>query len=205
MDELQKYTVNIIKEKSIFVKNDSTICILTPKKNFDILKVDEMDEIMNKEILNKNYQISSFSLSIKPKKEGSLLIAIIDDVKLVRENTINLLNQTLISLGIIDYQIIEGSDGIDLINMVRNDKEGMIKCIFIDENMGYLNGSEAVKITRRLEENKKILKYHIVSITAFDDDQTKKNILNSGINSILSKPVSKTSLINELKKISFYV
>ena len=101
-----------------------------------------------------------------------------------------------------DYLIIEGSDGIDLINIVKNDKGNKIKCILLDENMEYLNGSETVKILRKLEEKNVINKYNYVSVTAFDDQETKNNIIKSGINSILSKPCTKSSLINVVKKLN---
>ena len=63
--------------------------------------------------------------------------------------------------------------------------------------MEFLNGSEAVRIIRKLEYGNKIQKYPIVSITAFDDPETRKSIMNSGVDSILSKPCTK----NELRKI----
>ena len=72
----------------------------------------------------------------------------------------------------------------------------------LDENMEYLNGSETVKILRKLEEKNVINKYNYVSVTAFDDQETKNNIIKSGINSILSKPCTKSSLINVVKKLN---
>ena len=62
-------------------------------------------------------------------------IVVIDDHKLVRDNTVNLLKNVLSFLKINDYAILEGSDGIDLLNFIRLDKEKKIEYIFIDENM----------------------------------------------------------------------
>ena len=67
--------------------------------------------------------------------------------------------------------------------------------------MEYLNGSDAVKFIRKLEEKSKINNYHIISITAFDDQETKNTIMKSGMNSIISKPCTKSSLINIFKNI----
>ena len=97
------------------------------------------------------------------------------------------------SLNIINFRILEGSDGIDLLNFLRLDKDYKIKYIFTDENMEYLNGSEAVKLITKFEADNKIKNFNIISITTFDDEETRKNILNSGINSILSKPCTKSS------------
>ena len=42
-------------------------------------------------------------------------------------------------LNLTNFTIIEGSDGIDLLNLVRSDNNYRIKFIFIDEDMMYLN------------------------------------------------------------------
>jgi CheY-like chemotaxis protein len=131
------------------------------------------------------------------------LIVIVDDNKLIRETTINLIKLVLAEMNIIDnYRTIECVDGIDLLKLIISDTEHRIKCVFTDENMEYLNGSEAVKIIRRLEEKGKVYKYNIITITAFDDIQTKKNILSSGVNSMLTKPCTKSSMIKILKELN---
>ena len=48
---------------------------------------------------------------------------VIDDHKLERDNTINLLKNVLSFLKINDFAILEGSDGIDLLNLIRLDKK----------------------------------------------------------------------------------
>jgi len=170
----------------------------TVRKNFDILKFNEIEQLLS----DKLSMISHYFTIIG---NNNLLsencIVVVDDHKLVRLNTINLIKTTLLGLNINDYSIIEGSDGIDLLNIVRKDENGRIKCIFTDENMEYLNGSEAVKFIRKLEQINKIKSNYIVSITAFDDTGTKKNIHDSGVNSILSKPCSKTAISQILKNI----
>jgi CheY-like chemotaxis protein len=127
---------------------------------------------------------------------GKDLLIVIDDHKLLRENTINLIKKVLISLNLTNFQILEGSDGIDLLKFVINDKENRIKYIFCDENMEYLNGSDAVRIIRDLESNNKICSYQIASITAFDDEMTKKRILKAGFNLVLDKPCTKSVISN---------
>ena len=64
----------------------------------------------------------------------------------------------------------------------------------------YLNGSEAVRLIRRFEHDKKIKNYKIISVTAFDDEETRKNIISSGIDEILIKPCTKFDLLNILKR-----
>ena len=104
-----------------------------------------------------------FSLGNYECYQKKFQIVVIDDHKLVRENTVNLIRNVFKYLKINDYGILEGSDGVDLLNIVRLDKENKIKYIFIDENMYYLNGSEAVSIVRKFEEYKKINRYEIIN------------------------------------------
>ena len=147
-----------------------------------------------------NLQISNFFFTFDAIKLNNSVnyfnfnrcIVVVDDHSFVRENTVNLLNKVLISLNINDCSIIEASDGIELLNIVIKDKNNKIKCIFIDENMDYLNGSETVKIIRKLQNLNKINSYNIVSITALEDNESKIKILKSGVNSIIMKPCIRT-------------
>ena len=146
-------------------------------------------------------QIENFNFSISNNDNFSFSIVVVDDNKLIRESTVNLVKKVFSTLNIVNFKVIEGSDGIDLLNIVRADKDNKIKYIFTDENMEYLNGSEAVKLIRKFEESKKIHRYNIISITAFDDEGTRSNILKSGINSILSKPCCKSDINKYLQNL----
>ena len=151
--------------------------------------------------------METFSLSLK--NNGNYINyqmifnrLVIDDHKLERNNTINLLKNVLSFLKINDHAILERSDGIDLLNLIRLDKEKKIEYIFIDENMDYLNGSESVHIIRKWEEYHKIKRYKIISITAFDDKDTSTRLKSSGVNSILLKPCNKSDFIKIFQKFS---
>jgi CheY-like chemotaxis protein len=90
-------------------------------------------------------------------------------------------------------------DGIDLLNSIkksRSEAEIDIKMIFIDENMDFLNGSETVLLLKKFERNGKIKKIPIISVTAFDDKDNLSTILSSGVDKIISKPVSLQILLN---------
>ncbi len=156
-----------------------------------------MSQELNTNIIERTVDLSYGLVSYKKN-----LIVIVDDHKLVRETTMNLLSNVLKSLDLEDYSFIEASDGIDLLNIIKTDVSKRIKCILVDENMEYLNGSEAVKIIRRLEGNKKIPRFNIISTTAFDDLETKKNILEAGFNKIILKPCSKSILAEILNDLN---
>jgi signal transduction histidine kinase len=176
--------------------------IITKRINYDLIKYEEpeikdsFEESLFVESGNNHIHRSiSFTLGFKDSQKD--LIVVIDDHKLVRENTINLIKMVLKNFNCKNFDIIEGSDGIDLLRLVMKDKEGKIKYIFCDENMQYLNRSETVKIIRSLEVNKKIIKYYIVSVTAYDDDNTQRKIHESGFNLVINKPCTKT-IISEI-------
>ena len=97
-----------------------------------------------------------------------------------------------------NFEVIQCSDGIDLIKLVVEDQNhgNLIKCVFTDENMEYINGSEAIKILRILEKKNKIKTLKIFSITCHEDVDSVKMITESGADLVLSKPISKTILIN---------
>lgn len=154
------------------------------------------------------YNISTISPAVKspsmqvprPKtihnlhEELKYKILIVDDNKTIRKSYINILQS--FSIILTNYDLIEYEDGIDLIKGIVEDQHqsNLIKAVFTDENMEYINGSEAIKILRELERNSKIKRCLYFSITAFEDDQNKQKILDSGADLILSKPASRRQL-----------
>ena len=75
----------------------------------------------------------------------------------------------------------------------------MIKCVFTDENMEYISGSEAIKILRNLEIKNKIKQVKILSISCQEDISSVKIMLDSGADLVLGKPFSKALISNSLK------
>ena len=145
------------------------------------------------------------TMNIEKSKKGynrnNSKILIIDDHKYIRENLKNLISQICDEKNI-DIDILEGNDGIDLLSHLKEDQSSFnkIKCIITDENMEYLNGSEAIRIIRKLEQLKKFTPVEIVSITAYEDEYNKKNIMESGANFILSKPCKRLDIVNIIEK-----
>ena len=94
------------------------------------------------------------------------------------------------------YDIIIATDGIDILKLVMDNQiqDRKIKAIFTDENMEYLNGSEAIKQIKSMEKSKKVEPILFFSVTAFNDPNTKKNISIAGAEKILCKPISKKML-----------
>ena len=191
-----KSNISSPSNSKIYNRDDN----VTKKVNYILPKFRMSDNsIFNESGLYLDIFSFNFMLG-EPVDSKKLKIVVVDDQKYVRRNTVNLIKTVLSSLNITNMEIIEGSDGIDLLNIVMKDKTNQIKFIFTDEYMEFLNGSETVGIIRKLEQNMKIPKYHIVSITAFDQEEMKNHILRSGVNSIISKPCSKNAISMILSK-----
>jgi signal transduction histidine kinase len=159
-------------------------------KNF--MKDDDKQEKNEENFIN-------CSLGENVSSNYNFAVVVIDDQKLVRENTMNLINISLESLKISDFTILEGSDGIELLNILRLDRENKIKFVFVDEYMEYLNGSEVITIIRKLEEAHKFKRHFIVSLTAMEDESFKNRIIKIGADLIISKPCITSDIVNIFK------
>ena len=104
----------------------------------------------------------------------------------------------------INYDIIEGCDGIDILKHIIEDQKNrnLIKCIFTDECMEYMNGSQSIEIIRQMEIHNKIKNLKIVSITSFEDEYNKEIILSKGADYIIDKPCTKTSMLRVLNELN---
>ena len=133
---------------------------------------------------------NNISNKVLPKKK----ILIVDDHKFIRHSLKYILT-ILIERNKLceEFEIIEGVDGADIISCIVHDQSNnnLIKCIITDENMNFINGSEAIKIIKNLEEINKVKKIPIAFVTAFEDDYTVDYIYNSGADIILRKPCNK--------------
>ena len=145
----------------------------------------------------KNTQNANLMVEAESPNDNRKKILIIDDHFHVRETLKNLINKYLVNNKLSDlFKVEEGRDGSDIISSVIKDQfdHNLIKCIITDENMEFINGSEAIKILKMLERKNKIKKMIIASITAFEDEMNKNIIRDAGADYILPKPCSDANL-----------
>jgi len=82
-------------------------------------------------------------------------------------------------------------DGVEAVNMVKHNRYDII---FMDIMMPNMDGVEA---TRRIrEEDKRVL---IIAVSAVGDDERKRDILNSGAQDYIAKPINSDILFQRLK------
>ncbi len=118
------------------------------------------------------------------KKKNYHKVLVVDDDTIIRYSVKLMLRRIMTKHGI-ELEILEGSDGLELISHVVNDPIN-IKLILTDENMPICDGSEAVNVIYNL---KKMNNIKIISITAVDDLVTIKKILKCGADEVVSKPM----------------
>lgn len=180
--------------ESLFCKNPHLEKM--PGEAFE-LKTERSISSMNTPIIN--LQTQSWK-GCCPNDEVKYII-ICDDSKII----LNSLHKLLLSIpGVSEsHRIVLAYDGLELINKVVDIsiEKGTISLIISDESMEFINGSLAMNILKSIESKGKLRKCKAnVCLTAFDEDYSNSNLLKSGFDMCLSKPVSKSILVAALEK-----
>lgn len=138
-------------------------------------------------------------------EDNNKKIFVIDDNQIIRNSI-----RKMIEFILKDKQnteqidIYTGADGVDLIKFLFPENNIIdtqnILCVIIDENMEYLNGSDAVKILRHLELKNKLPHINVVTVSCHEDTKFVEFICKSGVDLFLSKPVSKNDIANLFKR-----
>ena len=127
---------------------------------------------------------------------------VVDDNQPIRFSLINLLKEIFFSYDK-SFDIIEAMDGIDILKIIMEDQKNgnLIKCIFTDESMEYLDGSQAIEMIRKMENRNRITRCNIVTVSSFEDEFNKREILAKGADYFIEKPCRKCDLINILSEL----
>ncbi len=152
---------------------------------------------LNSFVLKKDFSLEH--LQTKRNKKSRILI--VDDNDAIN-NFVKTILLSIFKEFNADYDIIIGTDGIDILYRIREDQYlgNLIKCIITDENMTYLNGTTTTRILKNFEKEGTIRPIHIISSTCHEDIHTTKDIYDSGVDVKISKPINKKELIKALIK-----
>lgn len=134
-------------------------------------------------------------LKLTPNKEHEKAsIIVCDDSNLIRKSTMNLMES--IQEIKLKYNIISCYDGAEVLLKIIDDQSNgnLIKIVFLDEQMDYLNGSQTVSLIKNFQKEKKIKSCFFVSISAFDDENIKESLIEKGFDMVLQKPLNLKSL-----------
>jgi len=114
-------------------------------------------------------------------------------VLVIEDNEANLYLMCVI-LRKLGCQVIEAQDGLIGVELAINEKPDLI---LMDIQLPKMDGYEATKRIREIEELKEIL---IIAITSYAMVGDKEKILAAGCNAYIEKPINPESFIEELKK-----
>lgn len=129
----------------------------------------------------------------KPKKLRTGHILLAEDIDLNQEIASTLLNEAGFCTEIAD-------NGQIALDMLKKSEPGYYQLILMDIQMPVMNGYEATKAIRRLE-NKELASIPIIAMTANAFEEDKQEALKCGMNSHISKPIDIGNLFDTLDKI----
>ncbi len=86
------------------------------------------------------------------------------------------------------------------VDMIRRSQPGYYQLVLMDVQMPVMNGYEATKAIRKLE-NRELASIPILAMTANAFEEDKQEALNSGMNGHIAKPINIEVLMKELDKI----
>ena len=94
-------------------------------------------------------------------------ILLIDDTPLILSSMERIILNTMRTMNLQDVEIIKGFDGVDMIrHIVEDQRMNRILFTIVDEKMEFLNGSEAMRVVRKMEKENRIRKQVICRLSA---------------------------------------
>ncbi len=132
---------------------------------------------------------------ISEKKEISLAgkrILLVEDIDLNREIAREILEEEAIV-------VEEAVDGSVAVKMISESEPGYYDLVFMDIQMPIMDGYEATRTIRNLE-NRRLAEIPIVAMTANALDEDIQNCLESGMNAHLVKPIDIVKMFDTIRK-----
>ena len=103
-------------------------------------------------------------------------------------------------LGDAGFSVDVAGDGKIAVDMLEKSEPGYYQVILMDIQMPEMNGYDATREIRRLE-NRKLAAIPIIAMTANAFEEDKREALKCGMNSHISKPINMDVLFETLDKI----
>ena len=131
--------------------------------------------------------------SLRLENRNQILIC--DDNEFMN-NSLKIIIDNIIIKFKLNYRVISCNDGVDILKLLIDDQfnGNLIKLIITDENMEFINGSDAIKLIRKMEMKNKIKETKIISLTSFEDICFIDYLYKIGFDYVLKKPVDNESL-----------
>ena len=117
-------------------------------------------------------------------------LLLVDDIEVNREIASMVLSMS-------DFEVDEACDGAEAVEKVKASAPGYYDAVLMDIQMPVMNGYEAAKAIRALEDPEKA-RIPIIAMTANAFDEDKKAALDTGMNGHVAKPIDVKVLMNVL-------
>ena len=99
----------------------------------------------------------------------------------------------------VDFVVERAEDGLQCVDMIEKAPAGYYDLVLMDIQMPRMNGYEATRIIRKMEDREKA-NITILAMTANAFEEDKREALRAGMNAHLSKPIEVEKLIKTLKR-----
>lgn len=143
--------------------------------------------VINSEENNKT------SLAPKPQNLHSGRILLAEDNELNQEIAVEILNEA-------GFDVEVADNGQIAVDMLKESEPGYYRLILMDVQMPVMNGYEATKTIRELE-NTELASIPILAMTANAFEEDKQTALASGMNGHIAKPIDISKLFESMDKI----
>ncbi|MCM1252686.1 MAG: ATP-binding protein [Clostridium sp.] len=129
----------------------------------------------------------------KPKKRHTGRILLAEDVELNQEIAVAILGEA-------GFEPEVAGNGQIAVEMLEKSEPGYYKLILMDVQMPVMNGYEATRAIRKLQ-NKELASIPIIAMTANAFEEDKKEALKCGMNGHIAKPIDIQTLFDTLDAI----
>lgn len=132
-------------------------------------------------------------LAPKPQNFHSGRILLAEDNELNQEIAVEILNEA-------GFDVEVADNGQIAVDMLKKSEPGYYRLILMDVQMPVMNGYEATKTIRKLE-NTELASIPILAMTANAFEEDKQTALASGMNGHIAKPIDISKLFESMDKI----
>ena len=177
------------------IKNEENECVEFKRaENMDLSKdkmaMQRLKEAAEKE---KSTQKNTNTVDKNTLNLSDCRILLVEDNELNQEIAVAILEDE-------GYIVEVANNGQIAVDMISKSSPGYYKIVLMDIQMPVMNGYEATKAIRKLE-NKELASIPIIAMTANAFEEDKQEALRSGMNGHIPKPIDIDNLFSTLDRI----
>lgn len=135
------------------------------------------------------------------KQTDPLLVLVVEDNDELRDQIIEIINQTVF------YQAIGATNGADALVTINDHKrwfgfkENAIKCVILDINMPIMNGLEFLKELRKQENHLFKTSIPVIFLSAYEDSEKWNEVIHHRVIEYLKKPFEDSTLLSLMDRV----